>query len=120
MNDAVTPQPRSLQIPPEGTLHYKIIPAQFFIDAFTNNYLYFRRVDQYKDFRDSDLPTKAHENVENGERGQILTNRQIESLSNTNLTSLAQSLELSQTTIVISLDALLMVDKFDCPHRTQY
>lgn len=60
----IKPQPGNLQIPEYGTLLYKIIPADFFLDEFKKSYLYFQRVDQYKDLKDSTLPLKVRKELE--------------------------------------------------------
>jgi hypothetical protein len=44
-----------------GILLYKIIDYNHFLDMLDYNYIYFSRVDKYKDIRDSDLPNKERE-----------------------------------------------------------
>ncbi|MFX5506081.1 hypothetical protein ABTD43_18710, partial [Acinetobacter baumannii] len=52
----VYPHYDRLNHPSKGTLLYKIIPSHYFFDMFEKNYLYFNRVDMYKDdTRDADL-----------------------------------------------------------------
>lgn len=55
----IEPHAKLLKKPHGNKLLYKIIPSEFFIDMVKNNYLYFSRVDTYKDDgKDSDLPNK--------------------------------------------------------------
>lgn len=61
-NKSIEPHAYLLEKPPLGTLLYKIIPSNFFIDMLDKNYLYFRRVDTYHDDkRDSDQPNNDKE-----------------------------------------------------------
>jgi hypothetical protein len=58
----IEPHAELLSKPINGTLLYKIIPAQYFFDMLEKKYLYFRRVDTYcDDKRDSDQPDKDKE-----------------------------------------------------------
>lgn len=50
----VEPHKELLNCPPEDQLIYKIISKDYFLDSLNKAYLYFNRVDSYKDFTNAD------------------------------------------------------------------
>jgi hypothetical protein len=52
---AVEPNALLLRQPAGGQLLYKVMPAEYLIDSIVGSYLYFNRIDSYRDFDVADL-----------------------------------------------------------------
>ena len=51
---SIEPHSNYLKLPPKNTLLYKVMKVEDFINSILGNYLYFNRVDSYKDFIKAD------------------------------------------------------------------
>jgi hypothetical protein len=52
--DGVEPHAPLLNIPPVGQLLYKVMTIENLVRSVSGSYLYFNRIDNYKDFKNSD------------------------------------------------------------------